>query len=467
MPKTLALLLCVALAVRILFFLFVRPWDPVVARDVVLQVDAGEYHDLATTLEHHHRFARTAEAAPNAYRTPGYPAFIAAVYSIGGDRPWVVLLAQIVLDAMTSMMIFLMISATMDYRSGLVGAAAYALDPFLVQSSVSLLSDTLFVFLCVLGALFFSKAIARRFAWDSRGQLVLAAAVWGLATLVRPTTQFFVLLIPVLILWIGRKSIRHAAKSAGAFAIVFVLVIAPWVARNLVMFGQPALSTSGAYNMLILYAVPLEVERQGAASDTIAGALLREADDLMRQDGHAPELLNDFQKSPYWQHIAVQYVAREPGRFAKLCVVGVLHSFGNLGTRGFAQMLGFRQHEGDPLDMNMYSNPLQLLKEFVARKTRGELSIGIVVGLFLCLSYALCVVGIVAAWGRYDRLFLVFCLFVAMYFMVISGPYGLARYRLPAIPFYAAFVGAGAVVIASKCFRKSQQQADTGGTGQL
>lgn len=461
MGRTFAVLFALALMGRILFFAQVKPWDPAIAREVILEMDAGEYHDLATTLVQYHRFARTPDEPPNAYRTPGYPLFVAAVYAVVGGVPWIVLLVQIVLDAVTCVLTFVMIAGIMGYREGLIGGVVYAVDPFLIMSSVSLLSDTLFIFLCVLGGLFFARAIRDRFARGSRRDIALAAVVWALATLVRPTTQFLVLLVPVVILWIGWKRKRDVAINAGVFATIFVLVLAPWVARNAALFGKPALSTSGDYNLLILYAVPMEVEKLGASSDTVAGILLREADDLMRQEGHDPARLNDFQKSPYWQRVALRYIVREPARFFKLSVLGIVHTFANLSTRRFADMLGVGHTTGEQFDMKMYSGFLELAKQFIAQKSRGELWIGIWVGLVLCVFYVFLAVGLVVAWSRYDRVFLAFCLIMTLYFTVISGPYGLARYRLPAIPFYACFIAAGLTWTASRLSTLTRRPTDS------
>jgi hypothetical protein len=87
-----------ALCVRLVFFLLVRPWSPAVESGFVLQGDARGYHELATTLLTQHRLAYGATDAPNALRTPGYPVFVAALYALFGWHPWVVMLFQILLD---------------------------------------------------------------------------------------------------------------------------------------------------------------------------------------------------------------------------------------------------------------------------------------------------------------------------------------------------------------------------------
>ncbi len=75
-----------ALALRVALFLLARPWDDEVLRNTILVTDAGGYHTLALGILQSGSFATF-----GAFRTPVYLAFVSAVYSVVGIKPWDVL----------------------------------------------------------------------------------------------------------------------------------------------------------------------------------------------------------------------------------------------------------------------------------------------------------------------------------------------------------------------------------------
>ena len=118
-----------------------------------LTLDTVEYHALAQSLASGEGFAYRADYAPpyevEALRTPGYPAFVAAVYAVAGARPGWVLLLQILLDAATCALLALAFRPALGARGAGVAALVYALHPASSLFSVILLSESLFVFLLV------------------------------------------------------------------------------------------------------------------------------------------------------------------------------------------------------------------------------------------------------------------------------------------------------------------------------
>jgi len=140
-------------------------------------------------------------------------------------------------------------------RIGLGAGLLVAVYPGFLTLAHLLLSEGLFILFVLLAFDFVARALAaekgRRWTW-----LGAAAAVWGLATLTRGLTLYF---LPLLALWLGwvlwraggRRSVwRNAIAPAFVFILIALAVIAPYTARNYARFHQfVLLETKGGVNL--------------------------------------------------------------------------------------------------------------------------------------------------------------------------------------------------------------------------
>ena len=83
---------CVGL--RLGFLLLVEPWALATEAQAALHNDSQGYHRLALSLLERGEFTTEAGVPANTLRTPGYPLFVAALYSLFGPRPWAVMLSH-------------------------------------------------------------------------------------------------------------------------------------------------------------------------------------------------------------------------------------------------------------------------------------------------------------------------------------------------------------------------------------
>ena len=286
----------------------VQPWIRRPDR-VILRSDALAITRLATNLAptEFHQHSR----APEALRTPCIRSsrFFLRVF---GPHPWIVLLAQVVLDSLACALLFATLEKFIPRFAAFLAALFYAFDPFLVFLSVTLMSEVLFVFACVVALRFLAIAVERRFEPPSLIPLAAAAMAFGLASLVRPIAMYLpVVLCPFLLVSL-RDRPRLALKVASVFAIVFVATLSPWMARNLASFGAISLSTSGPYNLLVWNVGPMEMTRTGRPALETRDRLLAEADRLMQEDGLSSSAANEFQRSRYQSRFAVSYITERP-----------------------------------------------------------------------------------------------------------------------------------------------------------
>jgi 4-amino-4-deoxy-L-arabinose transferase-like glycosyltransferase len=458
---TVWLLVALCVAVRLAFFLAVQPWDPAVERETLLRSDALSYHRLAVNLLEFEWFTPNRSLVPETLRTPLYPAFVAGVYLLfGGPVPWAVLLFQIALAGLSCGVLHASARRVLGAPAALVAALCFALDPTLVYSAVTLMSETLFVACSVVALYALTLAIERRFEAGSAAPIAAAAVCFALAALVRPIAVY--LPAPIaLFLWLAsRHAPRRALAHALLFAAVFAATLAPWSLRNLVQCGTPAISSSGAYNLLVLNVGPMEMERRGQPMEVVKPALLAEADAAMRADGLDPERAHGFAKAPYQLRLARGYIAERPLAFAKFYAFGVFTSFTNLGTRGYADSLRLRDVDDARFDLRAHPNPLELLRAAFAHKTAAELVLGALLAGFLLAFYPCVAAGGAAGMKsriQPERMALGLCALLALYFVALTGPAGLARFKIAALPYLDLLAGTGAVQLYALWRRRTRE----------
>jgi uncharacterized membrane protein YdjX (TVP38/TMEM64 family) len=163
------------------------------------------------------------------FRAPGLPFFIAGVTACHPEQTRIIKYALAMCDALSVLLIFLIALRVHGTRAhGLVAAVLAALHPFFIGGVTDIRTEPLFMMLLVAATWF---ALRRDFA--------LAGLLLGLATLTRPTG---LLCIPLFALFAWRRA--HVVLLAAA------LTLSPWVARNVVRFGEPILvNDAGGFNL--------------------------------------------------------------------------------------------------------------------------------------------------------------------------------------------------------------------------
>jgi 4-amino-4-deoxy-L-arabinose transferase-like glycosyltransferase len=441
-PGYMAIILIVCVGLRMILFGIYQPWTPEIESQHVLQSDALGYHQLATTLLENQRFAYSSTGLPDDLRTPIYPLFIAVIYALFGHTPWIVLTAQIILDTISCFLLLASLSRLFNRRVAIIAATLYAFDPFLIlYSSTTLLSDTLFVFFLILAFWFFSLSRHTEILKKTILYYGLSSLSLGLATLTRPISQFIILLFVGFLILQYWKLPKIAITTSIVSLLIFGLTLFPWLMRNYQTFGFFSLSTSDSYNLLVLDVVPMEMTSRQEDFSTVMTSLMAESEKMMEADGLHSKDLNEFQKGQYWRKLAIRYISADPAAFGKVYLLGIAHTLFNLDTTNYANIfklpaVGF--------EIRAYPNLFDLVKAYLEIKGPREIIIGGTIALYLLFTYLCTVTGLFVSWRKnYDRPSLLLALLLAAYFIVITGPAGLARFKLPSIPFYFVFAGIG------------------------
>jgi 4-amino-4-deoxy-L-arabinose transferase-like glycosyltransferase len=179
-------------------------------------------------------------------RVPGYPAFLAAIFSVAGPSSRAVMFVQVFLDLTTCFVIALVAArlAPESSRRRVAIAALWfaALCPFTANYTAVLLTETLVIFLTALAMLVLIEAETRATAADgARGReprtlspWLLGGVVVGFGALVRPETPLLLAAAGWVCVsrWWRPPDWTKLVRSGVLMAVGLLLPLLPWAARN-------------------------------------------------------------------------------------------------------------------------------------------------------------------------------------------------------------------------------------------
>jgi 4-amino-4-deoxy-L-arabinose transferase-like glycosyltransferase len=401
-----------AVALRLLCFAIAEPWTDEYLQ-TFLQLDSLGYHELAVSMLDG-EFKRA--GVTDAFRTPLYPGFLAFFYLLGGNNPWVPLLGQIALDGGTCYLLCVLFKHQF-------AAYLYAFHPVTVFQANVVMSETVLVFVLALGL----AALLRR-------NFLMAGVAFGLAALTKPAALY---LFPVLLIWITFVFRRERIRAAAFLGLSFVVTISPWLMRNYITFDELSLSSSGRYNILDLHASRVVANAKSIGTKQAVEELHAEARKMATDAG--ANISNPFVLGEYQKKLALDIFKENPGMVVRTYIVGMLRMFVNLNTQGVARMYGIRS---DQYVIMQHENPIEYIRRFAENRSQAHFVIGGVTAVYLLLFYGMVAVGCLA-WLRNRDVDGWLCLLVALYFMILPGPGGVARYLMPAMVFFLYFVPFG------------------------
>jgi hypothetical protein len=238
--RNLALVSAVAIAHAGFFIWYQRP-DSSIA-----WTDQGGYRQLGAALARTGLFTRYPEApqfVPEVIRTPGYPAFVAAVYKVFGEANDVaVAIAQAVLFAGICLAAYALARCWMPAAIGCGAALGIALFSPLPYFGALVLTEVFATFVLTIAML----VCARATSTGRVDQYAFAGVLLSATTLVRPgfvLLPFFLAFATPLMVRAHRT--RTHLRGWAALALAAGLTLIPWFTYNYVNLGSFTLSPAG------------------------------------------------------------------------------------------------------------------------------------------------------------------------------------------------------------------------------
>jgi 4-amino-4-deoxy-L-arabinose transferase-like glycosyltransferase len=216
-----------------------------VPRLIVLAIERDTI--LEEFVEKSDRFARTfvdsgtfgfLPDVPSAYTQPLYAFFLSGLYWPFG-RSWIVVgLAQTLVAVVTALLVFEIGRRLRSVEIGLAAALIATLHPYVVWHDVHVNREILD------GLVLVSVTLLALLAFEQRSLSLAAAsgAVAGVGILGNSRLSLLPLGLAVYVAWRARPFSR-ALLLGGAVVVAAAVVVVPWLVRNEVAIGCPAITT--------------------------------------------------------------------------------------------------------------------------------------------------------------------------------------------------------------------------------
>jgi muconolactone delta-isomerase len=223
------LLLTIAgLALR-LFFVFRYPH---------VAGDTWVYGDIAKNWLNHGIFGLTDNGAvrPTLIRLPGYPGFLAAIFSLFGREHYTaVMIAQAFIDTNTCLVIAALALELTNVRAAKAAYLLAILCPFTASYAAAPLSETLAIW-CVPHALYYGVRGLKALEQDApAGRLWTIVGLWSAAGIfMRPDNGLILpaLGLALLVIFFSRTNKKQAVFAGLLLAITSLGPLVPWTVRN-------------------------------------------------------------------------------------------------------------------------------------------------------------------------------------------------------------------------------------------
>ena len=196
-----------------LVFLFVRaphPWG---------WNGFDNYHELALALASGRSF-------PTIEVPWGYTYFLAVFYRLFGDRPWIPLLVQVALNAITPTLLFTAARRWTDGATASLAALLLGAFSFNSMYASTQSSDAICTVLFLATTVIFMNAVDR----DKRALFGLTGLVAGVMSQFRPNLILIPALLAAYAVW--KRPVRRSFVHAAVLLLCAGATLTPWVIRN-------------------------------------------------------------------------------------------------------------------------------------------------------------------------------------------------------------------------------------------
>lgn len=404
--------------------------------------DSSEYALLTQNLVEHGEFTLdSAHFIPEMFRSPGYSFFLAPLYFI--DHSFYLAIAvQIALVVGSALLIFAIGRKMLPSPWPTIVALAFALDPTTIFYSLSIWSDTLFIFL-LLSVFYLLFILEPRI----KVHVFLAGILLGFATLVRSGGEYLILVLAffMCIDGVGRIGYTKTAASLGILLVAYSAILTPWYIRNYHYSGALGISSTGP-NAILLYDVhDFLVRKTGKSNEAITAEILKAL------PTHDIQTLRSIKYSAPMMTLAEKYIKQYPIQYglfhlsgsANLLLASSIRDIANNLPRLHAGLETLYLVGGNEINIKslIVRNPLKALLYSI----KGEplLSLERVVR-FLSIILAVFAIFLTFRSGG-NRLLISLSAIIVLYIALTVGPISYPRYRISAEPFLFLVTSAGIV----------------------
>lgn len=419
--NALLLALALSLAVRLSVFFVIYP-----DTEILMESDQKIYLRLAAYLGDTWDLG----AGFGSGRAPLYPLFITLCQKVSENLFFLLGVQNVI--GLASVFIVYKMGRLFSGRAAMWGALFAGANMNFAVLSNSVLTES--IFYPVFG--FFLLRLLTYSREKSIAEIAAAGFVLGLCTLIRPVVMFLPGLVCFYLLLVPRMKFKTGLRHAAAFFLMWAFVVAPWVCRNYEITGYAGITSQGEPH-IVGWIVPGVMQYEEGMD--LKKAVEKSTEIWSERRTEFPESVqaNQFALDREAKKFAVEYLSScGVLSIAKAWFWGTMKNLFAPVTIELAYMLKmdwthFYESPGS-------SFPEQAWNFVVHNKNRAYAAM-LVLGIGGMLIFRLLqTYGAWRMWRGNRESFLVGCLIIG-YFLLISGPVGYGKYRVPFEPVLILF----------------------------
>ncbi len=354
-------------------------------------------------------------------RAPGYPVYLTIIYSLFGIKPNIALFLQLLLSGFIPLLIFFNAEQLFGESIARTTALVSVVEPVSILYSNLLLSETLFVIPMLASSLLLIKAVKQ----GSFSKLLLAAVCTGMAAYFRAVMVYMVFIYVVIYMVLAKYPAKKRILHIGAFAGVFVLMIAPWTIRNYVRYGYKGFC--GIQDINLYYY---------RATGVVARLEKKPFLDVQMELYNAvPKGLSTSKEFEFYRDRATGIILRHPLIYLDVAMWGALNllfapeRYGVYMLSGYLKTYSLSGFIWDRFSIRDIVKKFTSAPPFILFALIYQIAF-----TFVAIALAMYGVFIAIREGSYTELIIVIA--IIFYFTVVSsGPEADARMRIPILPY--------------------------------
>lgn len=398
--------------------------------ELLMRPDSPSYLHPALSLAENFTFSTApGSGIAETSRTPGYPLFLAMIFTFLGKGLWWPPLVSVFVGTGIVALVYAVALRFLTRPLALLAAALIALNLTAIGSTPLYLSDTLFFAGVTLQLLLFYRFYKSGHFFS----FILTILVAALTCYIRPANLFWLFPALVLLFASPRLQLRTKLKTAVLSVLLFSAILLPWMIRNNLNDAGFTFSTITGSTLYFHNTPALESLITGESAETIRSRKIAESTTLFndspdsfrtiaqQQEYYHKESFKQIKAHPFiyfFQHIRPYILLPD--------LPTVCEEFGvTLSGRGTFAILN---RDGIAAAVNHYFQENKKVI-YMALPLLLVNALMIIAALFWLCRFL---------WkGEFYKI-LIFLAF-GYYYLFIPGPIAMPRYQLPALPLMAIF----------------------------
>ena len=400
--------------------------------------DGAKYLSLAKNLLNRHQFILydQPDILPQSFRTPLYPLFVAGCLAIT-SKLWFISVIQILITCFNVFLIYKISLLFLNKKWALVPSILFILNPFVLYSSVIIMSEVLFLLFFLLSIYYLISYLKNQ---DYK-KIIPIFLFLAISTLIRPVSYYLlvVFLIAIIIILIKQKiNYKKIAITLVLAILSWAIIITPWMYRNYKIFNSFSLASVQNYNLYFYNARLLYSKTNNRSKDKVEADFWKKTEsDLTPAAANRQVSTYSYIKSlyagSYLKDKAFSIIFNHPFTYANIHLIGSASFFFDAGWRNVADV--FRLNIGQPKNLSLLLSQYKY-KLIFSNITQNSIYFILfsIEKIYYFIIFILAILGIIKS-PKDKRIYFLLLIGLILYFSLTSGPVASARYRYPIEPF--------------------------------